>query len=569
MISVLKNLVKIKHMSDDIKIIYIYRYFSLAITSLFYVVTNNQSSIKNKLIMILCLSISSIILNYLYIKVDAGKTIIKLLILIEIIVNTVILIPTGGINSPYIWYSLNTILINIYFLNIYYCMMNLVFYLIVSSEVSAYIFDKADHNLEKNLIINSNLILSFVLITLAIYLLFKLADKIGREREQLKILNNQLANTNKRLNESMEYTMSLYQAVYSFVNIKNGDKAIRLLVDYTKKITKANNVFFFEPCSSEEMLILFDSNITECSKHAISSVITNNLNDIKDSDEPVYIFEGNYDYIAVTVKSLNKIYGILGVEINLSQDKVIIRENIDQLRFLASLSSVVFEKNELEQINERLVISEEQNRIANEIHDSVSQRLFAAACGIHSLTKKVMNNYSVDVIEDFNAIRDSINNSIKELRETIYRLSWRKKGHSAFKENIESFIEDISKLNNVDILFDLVGDEEFISTDVKKALYRIICECIGNSVRHGKSTNIKIQIHIERIYTSLEIIDNGIGFNVDDRTKAKNGGLGLSNIFNLVYLFSGKIKINSSDNEGTRVDVLFPNNTLSDVEVVV
>lgn len=552
-------------MPDDVKIIYLYRYISLAITSLFYLITNTQSSLQNKLIMILCLGVSSVILNYLYFTDDTGKKIIKLLIFIETIVNTIILIPTGGINSLFIWYSLNTICISIYFINIYYCVINLIFYLIISSEISVLIFNREKNGLIQVLINNSNLILSFILITIAIYMLFKLEKKVNKEREALQAVNEQLASANERLNESMEKTIELYQTVYSFVNIKNADKVVKILIEHAKKITKASNVFFFDPSSYDKLPIIFNTDASEQSKLIISKIINNNWDLMKDSSSPVCISENRYDFIAVTVKSSNEIYGILGVQVEATKDKILKKECIKKLRFLASLSSIIFEKNELEQVNEKLVISQEQNRIANEIHDSVSQRLFAAACGIHTLMKKLIKNQSLEAIDDLEIIRDSIDNSIKELRETIYKLSWRKKGESVFKQNMQNFIEDISKLNNVIILFDLQGEEEFIDNNIKKALYRIACESIGNSIRHGKSSKVDLLIDVERDYTHLRTIDDGIGFVIND----KDGGLGITNMSNLVYLFNGKIEIRSNLNEGTIVDVLLPNNVVSSQEEVV
>lgn len=562
---IIKRIYNIKHMPDDVKIIYLYRYISLAITSLFYLITNTQSSLQNKLIMILCLGVSSVILNYLYFTDDTGKKIIKLLIFIETIVNTIILIPTGGINSLFIWYSLNTICISIYFINIYYCVINLIFYLIISSEISVLIFNREKDGLIQVLINNSNLILSFVLITTAIYMLFKLEKKVNKEREALQAVNEQLASTNERLNESMEKTIELYQTVYSFVNIKNADKVVKILIEHAKKITKASNVFFFDPSSYDKLPIIFNTDASEQSKLIISKIINNNWDLMKDSSSPVCISENRYDFIAVTVKSSNEIYGILGVQVEATKDKILKKECIKKLRFLASLSSIIFEKNELEQVNEKLVISQEQNRIANEIHDSVSQRLFAAACGIHTLMKKLIKNQSLEAIDDLEIIRDSIDNSIKELRETIYKLSWRKKGESVFKQNMQNFIEDISKLNNVIILFDLQGEEEFIDNNIKKALYRIACESIGNSIRHGKSSKVDLLIDVERDYTHLRTIDDGIGFVIND----KDGGLGITNMSNLVYLFNGKIEIRSNLNEGTIVDVLLPNNVVSSQEEVV
>ena len=78
--------------------------------------------------------------------------------------------------------------------------------------------------------------------------------------------------------------------------------------------------------------------------------------------------------------------------------------------------SVAFDRFYFEEVNERLLISEEQNRIANEIHDSVLQRLFSMSCGIFSLIKK-LNKYSLEEMErELNYIRETTDKVMKDLR---------------------------------------------------------------------------------------------------------------------------------------------------------
>ena len=183
-----------------------------------------------------------------------------------------------------------------------------------------------------------------------------------------------------------------------------------------------------------------------------------------------------------------------------------------QLQFLSELISIAFERFYLEEINERLLITEEQNRIANEIHDSVLQRLFSMSCGIFSMMKK-LDNYSLEEIEnELNLIRKTTDTVMKELRAKIYGLSWKKSGSSSFAMDIRKYIDDIKKLSNVIIPFSIVGSDEQLSCKQKKALYRMICEGIGNAVRHGEAEIIEVSLNISPEETTLSIVDNGKGF---------------------------------------------------------
>ena len=113
---------------------------------------------------------------------------------------------------------------------------------------------------------------------------------------------------------------------------------------------------------------------------------------------------------------------------------------------------------------------------------------------------------------------------------------------------------------------DIKGNQELMSCDLKKALYRIICEGTGNALRHGKCDEVEITIDIKNQYTELIITDNGIGFNLKNKINNKEIGLGIKNMFNLVNSLNGETKIDSKLEIGTTINILLPNNKLTNKE---
>ena len=82
---------------------------------------------------------------------------------------------------------------------------------------------------------------------------------------------------------------------------------------------------------------------------------------------------------------------------------------------------------------DQIIIIEEQNRIANEIHDSVSQRLFGIVYSLHSLQDKSENITREELNKEYKFLSKTANTTIKELRSAIYRLSSVKKGEKPFQ----------------------------------------------------------------------------------------------------------------------------------------
>lgn len=185
---VLNNSIKEKIVSDETSIIYAYRYLSLALTSFVYIAGKPYSIIFFKLGVIVSLFISSKIITDLYIKYKENKVVLKTLVLVETLGITLLLLPTGGLKSPFIWYALNPTLVAACYLHTCFCWINLAFYLFIGLIMSYTLFNSNNIGILEMIIDNSNIVLVFILITLAVQLLAGLTQKLYT---QTKVLEEQ------------------------------------------------------------------------------------------------------------------------------------------------------------------------------------------------------------------------------------------------------------------------------------------------------------------------------------------------------------------------------------------
>lgn len=541
---------------DGIKVLFSYRLISLFITSLFFLFDNTTQNITTKVFIITCISLSAIILNYLYISSFDSKAKILVLVLIETIGNTLILIPSGGINSPYVWYSLNTLLVAGINLGNKYIWLSLCVYLFGSTGLFLAIFRHTEINIDY--FVNSkDLILSLVLIGCAFQLLAGLIKRIEWKNNILIDTNQQLKHANKKIKDSISHIMELYEAVELFSTVKDKKSLIDQVLNCTQKITRANFLFFYDLVENNQFIVKSVTGEKDIPEQ-LEGQLLNVMEKVLSSQIPVELIINHKSYLLISVKTNYLTYGILGIERN-SQENVDYGERVDQLQFLSRLCSITLEKFQLEQVNERLIITEEQNRIASEIHDSALQRLFSISCGIYGLIKNQTRLNINQITEELNLVRDSINNTMKELRRAIYGLSWAKGGQNNFETDIINYIEEIRRLNDVEITFEITGNHELLTSLQRKAFYRIICEGISNAVHHGQAALIKVKLYIKPEEILLYIIDNGLGF--DTKVKKKTDGqrgLGLRNIRNLVSTLKGIVNLDSTIGKGTNLEVSIP-----------
>lgn len=553
------------NMPTEIKIICIYRYFSLLLTSLFSLTSVHGAKTIYSAATSVCLCISSFILNYLYIRHRDSKNTIKLLVVIETLSNVVILIPTGGLKSPYIWYSLNTVLVTAYLLDIYYICFNIASYIIITTIMSVLLFDNESISYTDFLISNSNLILGYILIIGAVEMLVYLDRKLNRRNHEISVINEELLEANKMINESVMRSTSFYSAINGFININDKDKLAKLIISYVKDISKSAMVFSYMHDDDGGYVLEVSDGFPDKITNSIASFIKEKLYDIAALNEP-YIYEsGSLKFAVSPIKSSHELFGVLGILLD-DKSTIIERENIKQLEFLSSLSSIIIERLKIDDMNRMLLIAEEQNRIANEIHDSVMQKLFYISCKVGLLIKSKNQKGMDDIIDELKLINESLRGAMKELREEIYGLSYEKNGNNYFEKRIESYIDEASKLNDVNISFNTSKGLESVNYDLKRVIYRIISEGLANAICHSGGKNLNVSLKIERAIIKLEISDDGVGFDLRTKLSDEDCGLGIKNLYNLVNSLNGDIKIDSRLSKGTSISVILPNKSESKIK---
>ena len=192
----------------------------------------------------------------------------------------------------------------------------------------------------------------------------------------------------------------------------------------------------------------------------------------------------------------------------------------------------------------------EKKRVAQELHDGVLGRMFGLRINLDSLNKfddtiavEKRNNYLLE-----------LKNIEQDIREISHDLSREK---SELINNFVAILNDLfedqkktfeSKLN---LSIDPAIKWDLMSNSTKINLYRIIQECLQNINKYANADTITIKFKKAENNLVLEIIDDGIGFNVNRSKK----GIGLQNIRSRAHECNGTVEINSKMGEGTIIAV--------------
>lgn len=217
-------------------------------------------------------------------------------------------------------------------------------------------------------------------------------------------------------------------------------------------------------------------------------------------------------------------------------EEKIVRQKVQQQKEITKAALQVQEK--------------ERNFLGSELHDNINQILTAVKLHL----KHYLDNpeVSIEIIQNSHT---HLELAIEEIRKLSQTLVTHRFDEDSFIEAIRFVINGLSIAHMVK--FDVAGmDETAIHESIKLTLFRIVQEQLNNIGKYAKATKINIAIANDKKEVRLQIVDNGIGFNI----KEKRAGVGLTNIFNRVESFNGCVEIKSAPGQGCNLQLSIPLN---------
>lgn len=200
----------------------------------------------------------------------------------------------------------------------------------------------------------------------------------------------------------------------------------------------------------------------------------------------------------------------------------------------------------------------DRQRISMEIHDTTVQNLTTL---VHK-TEYVSKLIDIDIIKaklEISTMNQIIRDSIDELREIIYDLRPMSIDDLGLVATVERYIDQMKYENDTLKYFLNVTNEENkkVLSVINLSVFRMIQEALTNVRKHAHATKVIIHIIYEPNDIKLEIVDNGVGFQIE-RISDKVKNFGLAIMSDNVKLLSGTMKIKSKINEGTTIEVEIP-----------
>jgi len=226
------------------------------------------------------------------------------------------------------------------------------------------------------------------------------------------------------------------------------------------------------------------------------------------------------------------------------------------LQSLADQAAVAIENAQLYKQAQQLAVIEERNRLARELHDSVTQALYGITLHAEAAFRQLNVGQEELANEQLSELRNTAQEALREMRLLIFELRPSIVELQGLVPALQARLEAVEERAGMTVELNL--DEDLnLSDKIQDGLYRIAQEALNNALKHAKANNIILNLSGTQKKVTLEIMDDGVGFIPDD--EIEGGGLGLDGIIERAELLNGELTIDSWPEKGTTIRVEVPN----------
>jgi signal transduction histidine kinase len=261
-------------------------------------------------------------------------------------------------------------------------------------------------------------------------------------------------------------------------------------------------------------------------------------------------------YAGVPLRASGRILGILSIIWRTERPE----HSVEELSLLISIADqlgLVVESDRLREQAEQAAVLQERERLARDLHDSVTQLLYTVSL-FATTGKGALGAGDQGLLEHaLNQLESASQQALKEMRLMLYELRPPVLAQLGLVRALRRRLESVEGRVGIDAR--LLADQAVqLPMQVEQELYLIALEALNNGLKHANATSVTVAIAASEGQIELKVIDNGVGF--DDLAVEAKGGLGLTSMRQRAERLDGALRIVSAPGAGTQVVATVPYN---------
>jgi nitrate/nitrite-specific signal transduction histidine kinase len=374
-----------------------------------------------------------------------------------------------------------------------------------------------------------------------------LEQKVASRTKELATLNAIAA----QVSHSLDLELILNSALDKVLDAMGMDtgQAFRLDVEHETLVPIAHRGLSEEFVRRTARLPLSASFISEVAE--TGQPIVRTLSDYPETElRELLEDEGLHLLIGIPLIAQGRIVG--AINLGSRTMRPITSEELTLLAAIGQQIGVAVENARLYEQAQQLAIVKERNRLARDLHDSVTQALYGVTLYAEAATRQLQSADTGMVVEHLAEIRSTAQESLREMRLLIFELRLPMLKTEGLVAALQARLEAVEARSGLGTDLTVEGDGQ-LSAEAEEGLYRIAQEALNNVLKHAQASSVSVRLHQNDRTVTLEIEDDGIGF--EPSAAREQGGFGLRGMEERTARLGGELTVLSRPGAGTCIRV--------------
>jgi signal transduction histidine kinase len=232
-------------------------------------------------------------------------------------------------------------------------------------------------------------------------------------------------------------------------------------------------------------------------------------------------------------------------------------DDLDQemIEAFAARVAVAVENARLHEERLELGVVEERNRLARELHDSVTQTLFTSVL-LSETGLTLLGGEHPEAVAELRRSQDLARQALEEMRSMIFELRPPELASDGLVPALRKHVEILRRVHRVPIRLTVTGERR-LRARTEREMFRILQEALGNAVRHARPTSVDVGIEMSASRLVVVVRDDGVGFD-PSATGVRARHLGLTSMEERAIALGGTLLVESVPGGGSSVRAEVP-----------
>lgn len=276
------------------------------------------------------------------------------------------------------------------------------------------------------------------------------------------------------------------------------------------------------------------------------------------SEEPDFLGlaerEATCAELIVPIIASGRVLGLINLES--PESHAFSEEDMHLIETVADILAGTVENVHLYRRAQAAAVLEERNRLARELHDSVTQQLFSMTLTSQAARVQLERNPQRVALQ-LERLQETSAAALAEMRALIFQLRPPALRDQGLVAALQQHAQMLSRREGIAIGLTVVGDER-LARNLEQPLYRIVQEALNNVIKHASATHVKVVLEFTTEHVTVRITDNGTGFDLSSLPTGHGRHLGVLSMRERAIELGGSMDLHSTLGVGTEVLVRVP-----------